>query len=147
MLLRNAGRTLAVAESCTGGLVSDMITNVPRSSRYFLAGIVTYSNEAKVSLIGVSSSTLESFGAVSEQTAREMAQGVRKRCGADIGAAVTGIAGPGGGTSEKPVGLVYFAVDDGQEVVVDRIVFPGDRLQVKRSSAERLIGMISDLLK
>jgi len=147
MLLRNAGRTLAVAESCTGGLVSDMITNVPRSSRYFLAGIITYSNEAKVSLIGVSNSTLESFGAVSEQTAREMAHGVRKRCGADIGAAVTGIAGPGGGTSEKPVGLVYFAVNDGREVVVDRIVFPGDRLQIKRSSAERLIGMISDLLR
>lgn len=146
-MLRDKGKTLAVAESCTGGLVSDLITNMPGISHHFLAGLVTYSNDSKIELLGVSKSTLESHGAVSEQAAREMARGVRARVRADIGAAVTGIGGPGGGTPEKPVGLVHFAVDDGQKVVVDRIVFPGDRLQVKRSSAERLISMISDVLR
>jgi nicotinamide-nucleotide amidase len=146
-LLMEKSKTLAVAESCTGGLVSDLITNVPGSSRYFLAGLVAYGNEAKVGILGVRRSTLDSHGAVSEQTAREMARGVRERVGAGIGAAVTGIAGPGGGTPEKPVGLIYFAVDDGHRVVVDRAVLEGDRLRVKRSSAERLIGMIVESLE
>jgi PncC family amidohydrolase len=141
-ILRETGKTLGVAESMTGGLVSDLITNVPRSSHYFIAGIVTYSDESKVRLLGVSRSTLESHGAVSEQTAREMARGVRERIGTDIGAAVTGIAGPGGGTPEKPVGLVCFSVDDGQKVIASREIFEGDRLQLKRSSAEHLIRMI-----
>ncbi|MGD0057109.1 MAG: CinA family protein [Methanomassiliicoccales archaeon] len=146
-VLREKGKTLAVAESCTGGLVSDMITDVPRSSRYFLAGIVAYSNEAKVNLIGVRSSTLKSFGAVSEQTAIEMAQGVREVCGADIGAAVTGIAGPGGGTPEKPVGLVHFALDLKGSIVVDHVLFRGDRTRVKDSSAKHLLRMIVKSLK
>jgi PncC family amidohydrolase len=141
-ILRETGKTLGVAESMTGGLVSDLITNVPRSSHYFIAGIVTYSDESKVRLLGVSRSTLESHGAVSEQTAREMARGVRERIGTDMGAAVTGIAGPGGGTPEKPVGLVCFSVDDGQKVIASREIFEGDRLQLKRSSAEHLIRMI-----
>jgi len=141
-ILRETGKTLGVAESMTGGLVSDLITNVPRSSHYFIAGIVTYSDESKVRLLGVSRSTLESHGAVSEQTAREMAKGVRERIGTDIGAAVTGIAGPGGGTPEKPVGLVCFSVDDGQKVIASREIFEGDRVQLKRSSAEHLIRMI-----
>jgi PncC family amidohydrolase len=141
-ILRETGKTLGVAESMTGGLVSDLITNVPRSSHYFIAGIVTYSDESKVRLLGVSRSTLESHGAVSEQTAREMARGVRERIGTDIGAAVTGIAGPGGGTPEKPVGLVCFSVDDGQKVIASREIFEGDRVQLKRSSAEHLIRMI-----
>ena len=146
-LLREKGKTLAVAESCTGGLVSDLITNVPGSSGYFLAAIISYSYESKSLLLGVDKSTLFSYGAVSEQTAREMARGVRERTGADIGAAVTGIAGPGGGTEQKPVGLVYFAVDDGKGVVVEKVVFTGDRAQVKRSSGERLIEIIITCLR
>ncbi len=132
-LLRTKSMTLAVAESCTGGLVSDMITNVPGSSMYFLAGLVTYSNDSKVDLLGVCRETLESYGAVSEQVVIEMARGVRKTTGADIGAAVTGIAGPDGGTEQKPVGLVYFAVDDGRAILADRAFLSGDRREVKRS--------------
>lgn len=98
-------------------------------------------------MLGVSVASIESYGAVSEEVAMEMARGVRLRIGADIGAAVTGIAGPGGGTQEKPVGLVYLAVDDGRKIVVERRIFCGGRLEVKRSSAERLIGMVCEALK
>jgi nicotinamide-nucleotide amidase len=146
-LLRTKSMTLAVAESCTGGLVSDMITNVPGSSLYFLAGLVTYSNDSKIEFLGVSRETLESHGAVSEQVAIEMARGARKAAGADIGAAVTGIAGPGGGTEQKPVGLVYFAVDDGRAILTDRAFLSGDRREVKRSSSQRLIEIIVKSLR
>jgi PncC family amidohydrolase len=103
------GMTLAAAESCTGGLVSYRITSVPGSSVYFLGGIVAYSNELKTSLLGVSPETIERYGAVSEQCAREMAEGARRATGADIAVATTGIAGPGGATARKPVGLIYIA--------------------------------------
>lgn len=109
-LLRERGLTLAVAESCTGGLVGHRITEVPGSSEYFLLGVVTYSNEAKERILGVRPETLRSAGAVSTQTAEEMAAGVRKLSGADLGLATTGIAGPGGGTPEKPVGTVCVAL-------------------------------------
>lgn len=108
--LRERGMTLAVAESCTGGLISKRITDISGCSDVFLGGCVTYANEAKEKLIGVRHETLESHGAVSEQTAREMARGVRLALGADVGIATTGIAGPGGGTPDKPVGTVYIAV-------------------------------------
>jgi nicotinamide-nucleotide amidase len=146
-LLRERGKTIAVAESVTGGLVSDLMTNVPGSSYYFLAGMVTYSNESKIKLLGVKRSILERHGAVSEQVALEMASGVRERVGADIGAAVTGIAGPAGGMPGKPAGLAFFAVDDGNRIVVDRAIFEGNRLQVKRYSADHLIGMIINEMK
>ena len=110
MHLRERGMTLACAESCTGGLIAKRITDVSGCSDVFLGGCVTYANEAKEKLIGVKHETLEAFGAVSEQTAREMARGVRLSLGADVGIATTGIAGPGGGTPEKPVGTVYIAV-------------------------------------
>ncbi|MBV9772995.1 MAG: nicotinamide-nucleotide amidohydrolase family protein [Gemmatimonadetes bacterium] len=105
-LLRERGLTLAVAESCTGGLIGHRITEVPGSSAYFLLGVVTYSNQAKQQLLGVRIETLEEHGAVSTQTAEEMAAGVRRISGADLGLATTGIAGPGGGTPDKPVGTV-----------------------------------------
>ena len=105
-LLRERGLKLAVAESCTGGRIGDWITNVPGSSEYFLLGVATYSNEAKEQVIGVRAATLAAHGAVSPQTAEEMAEGVRLRAGADIGLSTTGIAGPGGGTADKPVGTV-----------------------------------------
>ncbi len=108
--LRKAGLTLATAESCTGGLVAKRLTDVAGCSDVYLGGCVTYANEAKMKLLGVREETLRSFGAVSEQTAREMARGVRLSLGAHIGTATTGIAGPGGGTPDKPVGTVYVAV-------------------------------------
>lgn len=109
-LMREAGKRLATAESCTGGLVGNRITNVPGSSAYYAGGVVAYSNELKQKLLGVSKTTLSMFGAVSEETAREMATGARAATGADIGIATTGIAGPDGGTKEKPVGTVAIAL-------------------------------------
>jgi len=105
-LLRERGLTLAVAESCTGGRIGDWITDVPGSSEYFLLGTAVYSNAAKQRVLGVSADTLAGYGAVSTQTAEEMAQGVRRIAGADVGLSTTGIAGPGGGSAEKPVGTV-----------------------------------------
>lgn len=118
MHLRARGMTLACAESCTGGLIAKRITDLAGCSDVFLGGCVTYANEAKERLIGVKHEMLEAFGAVSEQTAREMARGVRLALGADVGIATTGIAGPGGGTPEKPVGTVYIAVstEEGEKV-------------------------------
>jgi nicotinamide-nucleotide amidase len=112
------GATLAVAESCTGGLVSERITSIPGSSRAFLGGAVTYSDELKTAFAGVNAALIEQHGGVSSQVAKAMAEGIRKKTGATIGLAVTGIAGPGGGTEEKPVGLVYIAVANGKETEV-----------------------------
>lgn len=123
--------TLAVAESCTGGLIGDRLTSVPGSSAYFDRGIVSYSNRAKRELLGVKEATLEEFGAVSKQTAREMAVEVKNKAGVDIGLATTGIAGPGGGTEEKPVGLVYLAIAIDEEVQVYQFNFNGTRSRVK----------------
>ncbi|MBU2499476.1 MAG: CinA family nicotinamide mononucleotide deamidase-related protein, partial [Proteobacteria bacterium] len=109
-LLKEAGLSLSVAESCTGGLIGNRLTNVPGSSNYFQGGVVVYSNQSKVDLLGVSAETIERRGAVSEQTAREMAEGVRKKFKTDMGIAVTGIAGPEGGSDHKPVGTVYIAL-------------------------------------
>lgn len=117
-LLKNQGKTLAVAESCTGGLLGKMITDMPGSSGYFWGGVISYSNLAKQLILGVQEDTLKKHGAVSPETAREMAQGMRKISGTDFALAITGIAGPDGGTEEKPVGLVYIALahNDGCEV-------------------------------
>jgi nicotinamide-nucleotide amidase len=109
-MLTESGRTLALAESCTGGFIANRITNIPGASAVFLAGLVTYSNEAKQQFLGVKKQTLETQGAVSEATAREMAEGARAHTMADFAIAVTGIAGPGGGTDEKPVGTVFIAL-------------------------------------
>ena len=108
--LINEGRTVATAESCTGGLIAKRLTDVPGASSVYLGSCVTYANSAKEALVGVKHETLEKYGAVSEQTATEMARGVRKALGADIGISTTGIAGPGGGTPEKPVGTVWVGI-------------------------------------
>jgi len=140
-ILREKKLTLATAESCTGGLVGNLITDVPGSSDYYLGGVVAYHNDVKMKLLGVSEATLRKFGAVSELTARQMAEGVRKLIGADVGLSTTGIAGPTGGTPEKPVGLVYMAVAmEGKTRVIKRI-FRGNRLEVKKQSAYTVIDL------
>ncbi|OPY32499.1 MAG: competence damage-inducible protein A [Methanomassiliicoccales archaeon PtaU1.Bin124] len=145
-ILREGHLTLAVAESITGGLVGDKITDVPGASDYFLGAITSYSNKAKEDLLGVSSDTLRTHGAVSGECALEMAEGVRQRFRSDIGLSVTGIAGPSGATAEKPVGLVFFAYNDGQMMLSESLVIPGDRAAIKHAAAEHLIAMALELL-
>jgi nicotinamide-nucleotide amidase len=142
-LLREAGRTLAVAESCTGGTLAGRITDAPGASAYFLGGAVTYADEAKVAALGIRPATLERFGAVSEETARAMAAGIRARLGASVGIGVTGIAGPTGGTEEKPVGLVHVALDDEDGTVRHRrLQLPGDRTMVRRWTTSIALSML-----
>lgn len=144
--LRARGWHLAVAESCTGGLVGHWITEIAGSSDYFLGGVVAYSNQAKEQLLGVRPGTLLRHGAVSEATAREMAAGVRRLLGADVALAVTGIAGPGGGTPEKPVGLVYIALDAPDRQICRRYVWEGDRAANKARSAQAALALLRDYL-
>ena len=134
--------TVSLAESCTGGLASDLITNVPGSSAYFLGAVVSYSDRSKIEFLGVKEGTISYQGAVSEQCALEMAAGVRNRFHSSIGASVTGIAGPAGERPGKPVGLVFFAIDDGDNIWTERMVFEGDREVIKRSAADYLIGLM-----
>jgi PncC family amidohydrolase len=136
------GLTVALAESCTGGLVADAITDVAGSSGYFAGGVVSYSNEAKETLLDVPRAMLEAHGAVSAQVARAMAEGARSRFGVDVAAAVTGIAGPDGGSDAKPVGLTYVAVADADGVDVRRHVWPGDRAANKVSSAAAVLELL-----
>lgn len=120
-VLSEGGKTLATAESCTGGLIGKLITDLPGVSAVYLGGAVSYANSAKRTLLGVSPDTLRRVGAVSEETAREMAAGIRERLGADVGISTTGIAGPGGGTPDKPVGLVYVGYSDANGTVAYRL--------------------------
>jgi nicotinamide-nucleotide amidase len=140
--LGSAGMTLAVAESCTGGLLSARLTDVPGASAVFLGGIVSYSNRAKEDLVGVPREVLVEHGAVSEPTARAMAAGVRGAFGSDWGIGITGIAGPSGGTADKPVGLVHWAVAGPAEVVADHRVFGGDRSSVRLWSASLALDLL-----
>ena len=141
-LLSRRRLTLALAESCTGGFIANRITNVPGASRVFLGGVVAYSNEVKRRFLGVRAKTLARRGAVSEAVAREMAEGARKKFGADFAMAVTGIAGPGGGTKSKPVGTVFIALADGKETVVDRKLNAAGREKFKRSTAGQALKML-----
>jgi nicotinamide-nucleotide amidase len=134
--------TVALAESCTGGLVAHAITQIPGSSDYFRGGIVSYSNDAKRLLLDVPADVLSRHGAVSAQTAREMAVGARRHLGADVAASITGVAGPGGGSDAKPVGLVYVAVADASGADVRRFVWPFDRGGNKRASAEAALHLL-----
>lgn len=138
------GRQLAVAtaESCTGGLVADAVTDVPGSSGYYLGGVVTYADAAKERFLDVPAEMLVAHGAVSAQVARAMAVGCRARFGADLAVAVTGIAGPDGGSPAKPVGLTYVAVADERGCEVARHVWAGDRAANKRASAMAALEML-----
>ncbi len=138
---------LATAESCTGGLVGHRLTNVPGSSDYLEGGVIAYSYEAKERLLGVHHNTLYEHGAVSAETALEMARGARKALGADIGIAVTGIAGPGGGLPGKPVGLVYIALSARTVERVERFVWDSDREGNKAYSAEAALAMLKEFLE
>jgi nicotinamide-nucleotide amidase len=132
--LRGSGETVSVAESCTGGLLAKYLTDFPGSSDFFAGGIVSYSNDLKREILGVSWTTLEKKGAVSEETASEMVEGILRRTGSDWGLALTGIAGPGGGTAEKPVGLVYIGVGNREDRKVHCYEFPGDREAIRERS-------------
>ena len=142
VLLAEQGLTLATAESSTGGLVAHRINSVSGSSEYYLGGVVTYTNEAKEALLGVRHETLVAHGAVSEETALEMAHGARGRFGADVGIATTGIAGPTGGTPEKPVGLVYVALSAADAQCCERHVWHGDRATNNQQSAEAVLRLV-----
>ena len=145
-ILRERKLTLGLAESCTGGLVSDRITNVSGSSEYFLGGIVAYSNDVKISVLNVSPGTLNQHGAVSEETVIEMARGARAALKSDVAASVSGIAGPGGGTESKPVGTVWFGLVtlDGEWTRLHH--FSGNREQIKAASADAALQLILDYL-
>jgi len=129
-LLSERHRTLALAESCTGGLISHRITGIAGSSAYYLGGVTSYANDVKVKLLGVTPATLEKYGAVSQETALEMSHGIRERIGADFGLSVTGIAGPGGGTPEKPVGTVWISIAQAKNHEARLFQFHGDRERI-----------------
>lgn len=140
------GLTVATAESCTGGLVAHAITEIAGSSAYYLGGFVTYANDVKRDQLGVGAELLAAHGAVSAQVARAMAEGARTRLGTDLAVAITGIAGPGGGSDEKPVGLTYVAVADSTGGDVRRHLWAGDRSENKRDSAVAALELLLDRL-
>lgn len=143
-LLQRRGLTLATAESCTGGLIAAALTSVPGSSATLLCGFVTYSNEAKTAMLGVEAALIAAQGAVSEPVARAMAEGALARSGAGLAVSVTGIAGPGGGTATKPVGLVHLAAAArGGPTVAERHVFGGDRAAVRASSVAAALALLA----
>ncbi len=145
--LREKGWTLSIAESCTGGLVSDLITNVPGSSDYFEGGIVSYSNLAKQELLKVPAIYIKRYGAVSPLVAKKMAEGVRRAFHTTFGVSTTGIAGPGGGSRKKPVGLVFIAVSNGKRTIVKKEKLKGNRKAIKKESARRSLKYLYDFIK
>jgi nicotinamide-nucleotide amidase len=138
--MRNA--TLSVAESCTGGLVAERLTSISGSSRYFIGGAIVYSNELKVQLADVPAELIDVYGAVSEPVAKALAEGIRKKCGTTLGLGITGVAGPTGGTAEKPVGLVFHALasENGTDVVKRN--FPGDRARIRWFASQQALDMV-----
>ncbi len=141
-LLWQSGKTIALAESCSGGLLCHRLTNIPDSSRYMLAGLVTYSNEAKANILGIDPALIARVGAVSPEVAEAMASGVRRLCRADIGVGITGIAGPGGATPQKPVGLTYIALETDDFNICRRYEFWGSRLDVKERASQSALYML-----
>jgi nicotinamide-nucleotide amidase len=138
--------TIAVAESCTGGMLAQRLTSVPGSSKYFLSGIVTYSNQSKIDLAGIPPLLLEMQGAVSEEVARGLAESVRAKIGATFGVGITGIAGPDGGSPEKPVGTVHIAVAGPKGTVHRHLVFPGNRERIRSWSSQAALDLVRRVL-
>lgn len=147
LLLKEKNLSITTAESCTGGLIAATLVNVPGISGQFREGYVTYSDEAKERLLGVRRETLARFGAVSSQTAEEMAAGARRAAGADVSLISTGIAGPDGGTEQKPAGLVYLACAYAGKVSVERHLFQGDRQEVRRASVAAALDLAKRMIR
>jgi PncC family amidohydrolase len=146
-VLKAQGWTLGLAESCTGGLIAHRVTNVPGSSEYFVGGVVSYADAVKHAVLGVRKEILLQHGAVSRQCALEMARSIRPLVGADIGVAVTGIAGPGGGSEEKPVGLAWIAVVTPWGESVERYEWDGNRQENKNSAAEQALALLFEAIE
>ncbi len=142
-LLKARGVTCATAESCTGGGIGAAITGVPGSSEIYLGGVVSYANSVKNGVLGVPQMVLDTVGAVSSESAAAMAAGVRKLVGADIAVSVTGIAGPGGGTDAKPVGLVWFGLATARGVRTEKAIFRGDRERIRQQAVTHALGMLT----
>jgi len=134
--LREKGWTLSVAESCTGGLICDRITDVPGSSDYFMGGMVTYSNESKAEHLGIPLDFIKRYGAVSQQVAKKMAQGVRRAFSTTFGLSTTGVAGPTGGTKRSPIGRVFIGLADGEKIWVKKLNLKGSRREIKKQASE-----------
>ncbi|UCH88295.1 MAG: CinA family protein [Thermoplasmata archaeon] len=143
-ILKQRGLSLATAESCTGGLLGHMITNVQGSSNYFLGGVVTYSNESKENVLGVTKETLGQYGSVSRECVLEMASGVRNLFQSELGLAISGIAGPEGGTEEKPVGTVFISLIDSKTSLTHQFLFDGDRIEIKKQTCLKAIKLIME---
>ena len=141
------GYTISCAESCTGGLLTSTLTDVPGSSAYVMGSVVSYSNDVKSRILHVAEETLAAHGAVSPETARAMAEGVRDLMQTDVGVGITGIAGPGGGSPEKPVGLVYIAVSTLGKTSVEKNVFSGVRAEIKRAAVNKALAMVQEMFR
>jgi nicotinamide-nucleotide amidase len=146
-LLKKNNLKIATAESCTGGLIANTLTNISGSSIYFDRGVISYSNNAKMELLDVQYDILDKFGAVSRDVAKSMAEGIRKKSKVDIGISSTGIAGPLGGSKEKPVGLVFICISTINRTIVKKFLFSGDRLEIKKSSCEAALNLLLEVLK
>ena len=146
VMLRNIGFSLCTCESCTGGMLSSVLTSVPGSSDYFLGGVIAYANAVKVRLVGVRTAVLKQHGAVSSAAARGMARGVRQRFGSDVAVSITGIAGPSGGTREKPVGRVYLCVVTGHRTVVKSHLFRGTRRIIREKACRSALHLLETTL-
>jgi PncC family amidohydrolase len=143
-VFKQKGLSIATAESCTGGLLAGRITDLAGSSAYLLGGVVSYSNEAKMALLGVESDALDQHGAVSEEVARQMARGARQRLGSDVGISITGVAGPGGGSADKPVGLVWIGLSDARGDRAQRYLWDSDRAGNREQSVLAALQMLID---
>lgn len=146
-LLEQKGLTLAIAESCTGGLIGHRVTCVSGSSGYFAGGIIAYANEVKIRELNVDAEVLSSEGAVSKLVAAQMAEGVRKRFAASVGVGITGVMGPGGGTADKPVGLVFVGISTAKDCVVRKFCNSGEREDVKWQSSQCALDLLKDVLR
>lgn len=146
-VLRDKGASVSTAESCTGGLVGSSLVDIPGSSEYYLGGVISYSNDVKRNVLGVQQSDLDAHGAVSDVVAKAMAEGTKRVCGADYGVSTTGVAGPGGGTEEKPVGLVWFGIAGPAGTVAKKQIFIGNREEIRRSAAQAALYYLYNYMK
>lgn len=145
-LLRKKKQTISIAESLTGGMICNRLTNIPGSSEYFMGGVIAYSNESKIRHLNVPRGEIESYGAVSKQVARSMAQGVRKAFSTNLGLSTTGIAGPGGGTPKKPIGLVFIGLAKGEKTWIKKLNLKGTRREIKEKTSENALKFLIEKL-